>query len=180
MPIVTPTTENLRAVVLPEYLQLLLGCLFLALFLCIPIVAYTNHLKNAAETIAPVYSAEASAAEPIAPRNIRGPETLQESGPIAQSTQNQPAVAVSSRTSRPIRAGGDQLSTLIKMRTSARNVHKLAPTARSRSAAPNVSKAWSRANSSRHDRAELIALWRQTLRRSSKRQNRVVSLLGRS
>jgi hypothetical protein len=168
MPIVTPTTENLRAVILPDYLQLLLGCLFLALFLCIPIVVYTNHLKNAAETIAPVYSAGASAAEPIASRNIRGPETVQESGSIAQATQKQSAVVTSSRTSLPKRKGGDQLSMLIKMRMSLRNVRTPAPApaARSRSTAPSVSKAWSRANSSRHGKAELIAIWHQSLKRS--------------
>jgi hypothetical protein len=177
MPIVT-TAANSRAIVLPDYVQLLIGLLLVTLFLCVPIVVYTNQLKRAAVLADPVRSAQASAPETIAPLNIPGPEKLAGAATISPSnaegsssrntTQIHSGTMSSMRTSTPNYISRDELATP-KTRTSIRIVRKSggpAPLARGRSAGPTLPRAWSRASSSRNGKAVLIASWRQTFKRS--------------
>jgi hypothetical protein len=177
MPIVT-TTANSRAIVLPDYVQLLLGFLLVTLFLGVPIVVYTNHVKWAAAMADPVRSAQASAPGTIAPLNIPAAEKLAEAATISPShpegsssrntTQIHSGTMSSMRTSTPNYISGDELATA-KRRTSIRIVRKSGgptPPARGRSAGPTLPRAWSRANSSRNGKAVLIAIWHQTFKRS--------------
>ena len=176
MPIATSAT-NSRAIVLPDYVQLLLGFLLVTLFLCVPIVAYTNHVKWAAALADPVRSAQA-APETIAPLNIPGPEKLAGAVTISPShtegsssrntTQIHSGTMSSMRTSTPNYISGDELATP-KRRTSIRIVRKSGgptPLAGGRSAGPTLPRAWSRANSSRNGKAVLMAILHQTFKRS--------------
>jgi hypothetical protein len=180
MPILT-TAANSRVIVLPVYVQLLLGLLLVTLFLCVPIVVYTNHVKGAAVLADPVRSAQASAPETIAPLNIPGPEKLAGAATISPShaegsssrntTQIHSGTMSSTRTSTPnyiSGISGDELA-MPKRRTSIRIVRMSGsptPLAGGRSAGPTLPRAWSRANSSRNGKAVLIATWRQTFKRS--------------
>ena len=159
MPIVT-TAANSRVIVLPDYVQLLLGLLLVTLFLCVPIVVYTNHVKRAAAMADPVRSAQASTPETIAPLNIPGPEklagaaTIPPSHPEGSSSRNTTQIhsgtMSSMRTTTPNYIIGDELATP-KRRTSIRIVRKSggpAPPVWGRSASPTLPRAWSRANSS--------------------------------
>ena len=176
MPIVT-TAANSRAIVLPDYVRLLLGLLLVTLFLCVPIVVYTNHVKRAAAMANPVRSAQASAPETIAPLNIPAAEKLAEAATISPShpegsssrntTQIHSGTMSSMRTSTPNYISGDELATPTR-HTSIRIVRKSGPTppARGGSAGPTLPRAWSRANSSRNGKAVSVAIWHQTFKRS--------------
>jgi hypothetical protein len=175
MPITSPTAENCREIVLPEHLQLLLACLFLAFLLCIPIIAYTNHLKQAAAMLAPVPYSQSSAAETITPLEISGPGPIEGAGSTVQvqnaglllnETPNQSARVAPNRKSALDGRGGDELASQ-KTGTSKRILHKqISPLATSgRSATPTPSRTWSRNDSPKHVKAALIAIWHQTLKR---------------
>ena len=97
MPIAWSTTANSDNVLL-DYLQPLAGCLLLALPMCISIVLYTNHVREAAAMLAQVPLPEASATETIVPDEMRGPAAMEHAAPIVQ-LQN-PDLSRSSRRNR--------------------------------------------------------------------------------
>jgi hypothetical protein len=164
MPAAPNSLENLP----PNYVQLLLGSLVLVGLLCIPLVVYTNHVKEEASSPSPM----ASAVGTVAPRQIGGQEATdgnpsfaqRQSGSIpADGAQRRSAIAASSLTSTSNRTGGNELA---KSASGKRPWRKLASPAWGRSASPTLVRTWSRTISRRHAKASLIAIWHQSFRRN--------------
>ena len=167
MPIATPDAENSSETAQPDYLQLLLGCSILALLLCIPIVAYTHQLKQAAAVLFPDRSPENSAVETIPPSLNIGPDAFVGAAPAAQlqttkvyfsARQNPPAKVAPIRRSAREHQGGDALAspkTGFSKHILYQQILKRFTSGRS----------WSRNDFPRHAKAALIAIWRQTLKR---------------
>jgi hypothetical protein len=171
MPIAWPNAENSSETAQPDYLQLLLGCSMLALLLCIPIIAYTNQLKQAAAAMSfPDRSTEVSVVATIPPSQTDGPAALVGAAPTAlpQTTrvffsarQNLPAKVAPIRKSARDHHGGDELASQ-KAGFSEQILRQQILTR------PTAGRSWSRNDFPRHAKAALIAVWRQTLKR---RQN---------
>jgi len=177
MPISSPNAENSGEVF--PHLQLLLGCLLLALSLCIPIVIYTDHVKRAAAMIAPILNSQASAAETFVPAKIA--ETgaferdilraqLPDAGVFLARSQNQSARVAPNSKSAPDHGSGDEFATQ-KLDRSKRILRKLTPAAQRRSAIPTLSRTWSRNNSPRRVKAALIAIGSRASKTTSKNHN---------
>jgi hypothetical protein len=168
MPIARPNEENSSKTAQPDYLQLLLGCSILALLLCIPIIAYTNQLKQAAAAmLLPDRSTEVSVVAPIPPSQTDGPTALVGAAPAAQPQttrvfftlrQNPSTKAVPARKSVRHHLGGDELASP-KAGFSEQVLRQRIPTR------PTSGRSWSRNDFPRHAKAALIAMWRQTLKR---------------
>ncbi len=174
MPIAKPTGENSREIVLPNYLQLLLGGLLLALLLCIPIIAFTNHAKRAATVAAPVFYPQTSADKTSASLSTEAPEA-----PVAQpqtagvsliAAEHKSTGLASNRTTPPHQSRGFESQ---ETGLSKRILRKLnaTPAVRSRSSSPALSRVWFRTSSPRQVKAALIAIWHQTFKRPQKHQN---------
>jgi hypothetical protein len=179
MPIATSDAENSSETAQPEYLQLLLGCSILALLLCIPIIAYTNQLKQAAAMLIPDRSTEVSAVETIPPSLNIGPAALVGAAPTAQlqtprvffsARQNQSVKVAPIRKSFRNHQGGEVLASP-KAGFSKQIFWQQILTR------PTSSRSWSRNDFPRHAKAALIAIWRHTLKRRQKQQDRSGSLL---
>ena len=170
MPIARPNAENSSESAQPDYLQLLLGCSVLALLLCVPIIAYTNQLRQAAATLFPDRSTEVSVVATIPPSLSDGPAALVGAAPTAlpQTTkvffsarQNESAKVAPIRKSARDHHRGDELASP-KAGFSEQNLRHQILTR------PTSGRTWSRNDFPRHAKAALIAIWRQTLKR---RQN---------
>ena len=174
MPIATSDAENSSEITAqPDYLQLLLGCSILGLLLCIPIVAYTNQLKQAAAVLFPDRSPEVSAVETIPPSLTNGPAALAGAAPTAQlqttrvffsARQNQSVKVAPTRKSPRNHQGGD-VGASPKVGFSKQNFWQQVLTR------PTSGRTWSRNDFPRHAKAALIAIWRQTLKRPHAKKN---------
>jgi hypothetical protein len=169
-PITSPIAENSSVTAQPDYLQLLIGCSVLALLLCIPIIAYTNQLKQAAAMYFPDRSPEVSAVATNAPALTDGPAALVGTAPatLPQKTRvffsarlNPSAKVASVRKSARARHGGDELASP-KAGSSKQILHQQILTR------PTSGRSWSRNDFPKHAKAALISMWRQSLKR---RQN---------
>jgi hypothetical protein len=168
MPVTDPVAENSREIVQPEYLQLLLGCLILAFLWCVPIIAYTNHLKQAAVVLASVPYSQASAIETITRLGIAGAGPIegvtstqvQNGGILINETQNRSARAAPNHKSTLDHSSDDELASE-EIGRSKRILHKQISTAMApgRSASPIPSRTWSPYNFPSHVKAALIAIW---------------------
>ena len=168
MPIARTNAENSSETAQPEYLQLLLGCSVLALLLCVPIIAYTNQLKQAAAAmLLPDRSTQVSVVATIPPSQTDGPAALLGAAPTAlpkttrvffDAMQNPSAKAAPIRKSARHYQGGNELASP-KAGFSEQIVRQQIPTR------PTSGRSWSRNDFPRHAKAALIAIWRQTLKR---------------
>jgi hypothetical protein len=168
MPVARPNAENPSETAQPDYLQLLLGSSVLALLLCIPIIAYTNQLKQAAEaTLFPDRSTEVSVVATIPPSPTDGPAALVGAVPTAlpqtvrvffSARQNQSVKVAPIRKSARDHHGGDELSSP-KAGFSEQILRHQVLTR------PTSGRGWSRNDFPRHAKAALIAIWRQALKR---------------
>jgi hypothetical protein len=174
MPIARPNAENSLETVQPDYLQLLLGCSVLALVLCIPIIAYTNQLKQAAAMLLPDRSPEVSAVVTIPPSPTDGPAALvgtaltalpQKARVFFSARQNQSVKVAPIRKSARDHPGGDGLASP-KAGFSKQFSRQQIPTR------PTSGRSWSRNDLPRHAKAALIAMWHRTLKR---RQNNKIN-----
>src|SRR6202023_3025310 len=95
MPVARPTAVNPPNVGHSDYLQPLAGCLLLALPMCIAIVLYTNHVKEAATTLSQVPDSRAAAAETLVSNSALGPAAPENRALMAQSPKSD--VSLSSR-----------------------------------------------------------------------------------
>ena len=180
MPVASPTAANPPDVGLSDYLQPLAGCLLLALPMCITIVLYTNHVKEAAAMLSQVPVSRASAAETLASNSALGPAALEKRALMAQSPKSD--ISLSSRQSKlagpPAKEkdASDYRSVLEPdqraMGAKKQFARKLIrpPFAGSSTARLTFSRGWSRTNYPSHVKAGLIAVWHQSHKRS-RRQN---------
>jgi hypothetical protein len=181
MPIARTNAENSSETAQPDYLQLLLGCSVLALLLCVPIIAYTNQLKQAAAAmLLPDRSTQVSVVATIPPSPTDGPAALLGAAPTAlpkttrvffDAMQNPSAAkAAPIRKSARHYQGGNELASP-KAGFSEQIVRQQIPTR------PTSGRSWSRNDFPRHAKAALIAIWRQTLKRPHAKKNQPGSLL---
>jgi hypothetical protein len=163
-----PAAPNSRENIPPNYVQLLFGSLVLVGLLCMPIVVYTNHVKEEASSLTPM----ASAAGTIGPRQIGGlgaadgePSSAQrQSGSISSDgAPRRSAIVASGLPSTSNRTDGNELA---KSASGKRPLRKLASPAWGRNASPTLVRTWSRTTPRRHAKAALIAIWHQTFRRN--------------
>lgn len=179
MSIAKPSADNSQEIVLPDFLQLLLGGLFLVLLLCIPIVVLTKHAKLAAAMPVPVTYSEAPAAETNAPPDTHGPGALEVPSPIAQSQIESASFSASgspsvSRASNGTLAGrdGNVLSSQ-ETEKSQRLLHRATagPAARARSAKRTLSRDWFRTKVPSHIKAALIAIWQRNFKQRQRHRH---------
>ena len=175
MPVARPTALNPPNVGHSDYLQPLAGCLLLALPMCIAIVLYTNHVKEAATTLSQIPDSGAAAAETLVSNNTLGPAALGKTALMAQSPNSD--VSLSSRQSK---LGGppanekdasdyrsvlepDERAIGAKKRFARKLIQP--PVAGSSTARLTFSRGWSRPNYPGHAKAGLIAVWHQSQKR---------------
>ena len=175
MPIARPTAVNPPDVGLPDYLQPLAGCLLLALPMCITIVLYTNHVKEAAAMLSQVPVSRASAAETLVSNSPLGPAAPEKRALTAQSAKS--ALSLSSRQSKlagPPANGkdasdyrsvleSDQRAMGVKNHFARKLIRP--PVAGSSTARLTFSRGWSRTNYPSHVKAGLIAVGHQSRKR---------------
>lgn len=175
MPIASPTAQKSGEAF--PHLQILSGCLLLALSLCIPVVIYTDHVKRAAAMIAPILNS--SAAETFVPAKIAEAGALEGDTPRVQlqdadfllaTSQHQSAGVDPNSGSAPERRSGDERASR-KPEMSRRNMRKPTPGVQLRSVAPTPARTWSRNNSPRRVKAALISLWKRVSKTSLKHHN---------
>jgi hypothetical protein len=169
----TPVAEDSHEIVLPDHLQLLLGCLLLGLLFCGSIAVYTNHVREAAAILAQLPDSGSSSNATMPPASIESPGVRENSSPIVQSQssdgflkvkQNKPAVANLTRKSPPALRGGDAiaLQTRAIHRRIARTLVGKPATSRVERSHPTPPVGWFRTNLPRHSKTALIEVWRQT------------------
>jgi hypothetical protein len=172
MPIAWSTTANSDNVLL-DYLQPLAGCLLLALPMCISIVLYTNHVREAAAMLAQVPLPEISATETIVPDERRGPAAMEHAAPIVQ-LQN-PELSSSSRRNRQVivaanQQDGPEYRGPLELARRAMGMNKqisrkLVPS--SSSVRLTYSRGWSGADYPSHVKAALFWIWHHSTKRHS-------------
>jgi hypothetical protein len=171
----TPTAGKLKGSILPEYSQLVLGCLLSTLLLCAPIVVYTNHIKQMGTLAGPVFDSRGSPAETPASQNIVGIGELRKSvSNVQQQTTGAPAdtapqqTVAGSGSARDNKEGNTSASQ--QKGTRSRPV-SLSATARDKSASQRFSKTWARNRLPRVQTAS-IAIWRENSKRPSKMKSK--------
>jgi hypothetical protein len=166
MSVAKPAEEDSREIVMPDYLQLLLGGVLLALSLCIPILVLTMHVKRMITNFVPAPYFQAS--ETPAPLNIPRPGTLelapsivraQTAGVSLSVTPGQTASLAPNRSSGPDERGGDEFGSQ-ETGMSKRILRHPNPTPALRGigASPSLSGPRFRTNSPRRVKSALIAL----------------------
>jgi hypothetical protein len=169
MSVARPAEEDSREIVMPDYLQLLLGGLLLALSLCIPIIVLTMHVKRMITNFVPPPYFQASPAETPAPLNIPRPGTLELAPSIVRAqtarvslsvTPGQTASLAPNRSAGPDERGGDEFASQ-ETGMSKRILRHPNPTPALRGigASPSLSGTRFRTNSPRRVKSALIAIW---------------------
>jgi hypothetical protein len=173
MPVARPTAANPPDVGLSDCLQPLAGCLLLALPMCIAIVLYTNHVKEAAAMLSQLPLSRASAAETLGSNSALGPAALEKRALMAQSPKSD--VSLSSRQSNlagppanekdapDYRLKPDKRAIGAKKRFAWKLIRP--PVAGSSTARLTFSRGWSRTNYPSHVKAGLIAVLHQSQKR---------------
>jgi hypothetical protein len=163
-----PAAPNSLDKIPPNYWQLLLGSLVLVGLFCLPVVVYTNHLKEEASSLTSIDSAVGAIA-PRQPGGLEAPDgepffaQRQSASTPSDGAQRRSAIVVSNLASTSNRTGGNELT---KSASVKRSLRKLASPAWGRNANPTLLRTWSRTTSRRHAKAALIAIWHQTFRRN--------------
>jgi hypothetical protein len=174
MPIARPTAANPPDVGLPDYLQPLIGCLLLAMPMCISIVLYTNHVKEAAAMLSQVSVSRASAAETLASNHPLEPAALEKRTLTAQSPKSDISLSSGQSPLANKKDASDYRSVLEPDQRAMVAKKQLArkpirpPVAESSTAI--FSRGWSRINYPSHAKAGFIAVGHQSHKRS-RRQN---------
>jgi hypothetical protein len=175
MPVARPTAANPPDVGLSACLQPLAGCLLLALPMCIAIVLYTNHVKEASAMLSQLPLSRASAAETLGSNSALGPAALEKRALMAQSPKSDvsPSSRQSSLAGPPvnekdaldhrIRFEPDKQAMGAKKRFARKVIRP--PVAGSSTARLTFSRGWSRTNYPSHLKAGLIAVWHQSQKR---------------
>jgi len=155
--------DNPRGIVSPNYLQILFGGSILVLSLIVPIVAYTNHVKRAAALVGPTDLVQAPAEASGAMLSAKPPSE-------SDQTDHSSPERVQAQLTKS--AGTDQESShgltkkkIVGNRPLQKQVTKAVP---KRRPSPNISRTWYRKSPLK---STLIALWRQTLRKTPKPRN---------
>jgi hypothetical protein len=172
-----PPAGKSEGSILPEYSQLLLGCLLSALLLCTPVIVYTNHVKGMAMMATPVLNSQGLMAEAdTRPNIVEGdPQEAvsnsqqQNTGTLGDATRQQSAGVAAGSTWALDHKGGNTLASQ-KTGTSKllfRQV-SLSAIARGKSAARTFSRTWARNRAPRRVQTAWVAIWRETLKRLQK------------
>ncbi len=178
MPIDRPGAVITKEVAVPDYLQILSGCLLLGFFLCLPMIVYTNYVKGAAATLAAGPDRQASTTEVTLAQPLPTPEAIKQET-TAAPRQIADALMNGSKN-RSTRTAPVRKSTLHqegaasqRPRITERALPKLfrISLARAPRVHPSPGRTWSRGDSPRRVKAALIIIGRQSFKTTSKREN---------
>ena len=178
MPIASQSAATSGEIFKLECRPLLLGCALLASFLCLPIILYTNQVKQTATMLAPVFSSPNTSAGSNTVRDLGVAGALQDGVAVAQKTdgdsisseKNPRAVIVLSQESLSDQKG-DGSVTSSKPESRKRNRLQARTALPRRSEMPAVSKSWARIKPPKHAQAALIAIWRRTFRTTAQQNH---------
>ena len=180
MPVDRPSAVIAKEVVVPDYLQILSGCLLLGLFLCLPMIVYANYVKGVAATLAAGPDRQASTTEVTLPQPLPAPKAVKQettvaprqiAGALVNASKNRSTRTAPVRK-RTLHQKGAALASQ-RPQITKRALRKLfgISLAQDSRVHPSPGRTWSRGDSPRRVKAALIIIGRQSFKTTSKREN---------